>query len=457
MGIARYSYFTIQNGLWVGMSIQHENSTQPLVIEAKSIIAINTTTGSIEYEYPVSDPVKPDTWVYRQGPMSGSGYGLFYTAVIPNENEGRGWMAFNVSTGKVAWISEETDYPWGNFWAYMPEPCGYGLIFAAGYSGVYALNVTNGKIVWHYVAESPYFEEPYSSNIAPNGSSYASYSFGSTGPIVGGGIVFAPNTEHSPTFLYRGQQLHAIDAFTGEKVWSIKGNHVPTAIAYGVLLTMDSYNGFTYAFGKGTTKTTVTAEAGINSGVLIRGTVLDTSSAQNGTAAIADEFMTPWMEYLHMQQPKPTNATGVTVRLTGYDPDGNAFDIGTTVCDLNGKYGIAWMPDREGTYHITATFEGSEAYYSSQDTTYIAVGPAQAGASPQPTASPTSPTTSPATSTTAPASPTAPAVTSPAPASPTPAPEPGSDITLATYAAIAAAVIIAVIVAVALLLKRRTK
>ncbi len=130
MGISRYSYFTIQNGLWVGMTIRNEDPGQPLTIEAKTILAINTTTGAIQYNIPVSDPANPDTWVYRQGPMSGSGYGLFYTAVIPDQNEGRGFMAFNVATGKLAWISEKTDYPWGNFWAYMPEPCGHTAWFS---------------------------------------------------------------------------------------------------------------------------------------------------------------------------------------------------------------------------------------------------------------------------------------------------------------------------------------
>jgi len=35
-----------------------------------------------------------------------------------------------------------------------------------------------------------------------------------------------------------------------------------------------------------------------------------------------------------------------------------------------------WNPPDEGTYHITASFEGSESYYRSEDTTYLTVGPA---------------------------------------------------------------------------------
>jgi outer membrane protein assembly factor BamB len=434
------SYSVISsNNMWVARFTNPYDAATALF---NNVTGLNLDTGTYQYAYaPYYTPTDPTTWMYRQGPAIGAGYGLVYFAAIPHENNGMGYQAINASTGKIVWTSEAADYPWGNFWAYLPQACAYGMTYGLSYSGVYAFNMTNGKIVWHYSATDTFNEEPYSSNIdAKTNQTYASYSFGSTGPVVGGGIVFAPNTEHSPTFIYRGQQLHAIDASTGNKVWSILGVYTPTAIAYGTLLASDSYNGYTYAFGKGSTETTISTSSKVvtkGSSILLEGTVLDTSSAQKGTAAVSDDSQTAWMEYLHMQQPKPTNATGVRVHLTAKDPNGNSQDIGVAISDTNGKYGISWTPPTEGAYHITATFEGSEAYYSSQETTYIAVGPSSAIV--QPTAAPTTtPTIAPTTT-----------------ASPSPVPEAGSSIGTEVYVAVAAVVVIAVVAAAALVLRKR--
>jgi len=382
----RWSTTQIHNGLWVGIGNYCDPPEEQVTVDQKWKIAFNTTTGEVVYRTLVSDPTDPKTWINKQGPKSGSGYGLYYTSVVSVEgNEGRGFAAWDVATGNLAWFSESADYPWGNFWAYMPEACGYGMIFGCGYTGVYGFNVTNGEIVWHYIAEDSYYEEPYASNIAPDGSTYSSYTFGSTGPVIGGGIVFAPNTEHSPTFIYRGQQLHAIDAFTGEKVWTIKGVYTPSAIAYGILLASDSYNGFTYAFGKGETETTVSTSSKViakGESILLEGTVLDMSPAQEGTAAVSDASQTAYMEYLHMQQPFPLDATGVEVSLDALDPNGNFINIGTATSDTSGQYSFGWKPENEGKYTIIASFMGSEAYYDSFAETTILVTEAPSPAGP---------------------------------------------------------------------------
>jgi hypothetical protein len=71
----------------------------------------------------------------------------------------------------------------------------------------------------------------------------------------------------------------------------------------------------------------------------------------------------------------PEDASGVRVVLTAKDPNGNTEDIGETTSDICGNFGIKWEPTMEGTYQVTATFEGSKSYGSSFDTTYVAVGP----------------------------------------------------------------------------------
>lgn len=147
-----------------------------------------------------------------------------------------------------------------------------------------------------------------------------------------------------------------------------------------------------------------------------------------------------------MQQPKPTNAKGVNVHLTAIDPNGNFQDIGTTTTDLNGKYAISWTPPVEGTYHVTASFEGTDSYYTSQDTTYFAVNPV---ASPQVTPTPTNVPPSPTPSGSQP--PQSP------PLSPTPTtvPPPGAVDMTTIYIAIAAVIILAAVVVASIILRRR--
>ena len=141
-------------------------------------------------------------------------------------------------------------------------------------------------------------------------------------------------------------------------------------------MTYNCYDGKLYAFGKGQTAVTVTAPtlpSTIGSNVLIQGTVTDQSPGQTafnmpaaGTPAVSDDSMTSWMQYQYMQQPKPTNATGVTVSLAALDPNGNIIQIGTTQSDSMGNFAYSWQaPSVPGLYRVTANFAGSESYYSS--------------------------------------------------------------------------------------------
>jgi outer membrane protein assembly factor BamB len=364
------------------------------------VTAVNLTTGAMEYNVTMFNPADPTAYLYRQGPGEASIDGVVYFAGYSTVNEGRGYWAYYVANGSLAWISEPGDYPWGGFYCYMPQPGGYGMAFAMGYNGVYALNATNGEIVWHYIDNATYGDEvPYASNIIgsdvyPNslnltaGDTYSSYVFGATGGIVGGGVVFAPNSEHSPTFYYRGEGMSAIDAFTGQKLWRILGLYTPTAIADGVLTATDSVNGFTYGFGKGDTSTTLATSSEVlakGDSVLLKGTVLDMSSAQNGTACVSDADQEAWMEYLHMQQPYPATATGVSVSLDALDPNNNFVHIGDATTDLTGQYSFGWQPELEGKYTVVASFYSTEAYYGSTAETAILVTAAQATPTPTPT------------------------------------------------------------------------
>jgi hypothetical protein len=273
------------------------------------------------------------------------------------------------------------DYPWDEpgFGAYTIASA-YGMFYRGGYGGVYAFDWDTGEIVWKYkqTALSQY-ETPY---IDENGVTVYSWN---GGVQVADGKVFWENDEHTPSQpITRGWGLHCIDAITGEGIWNISSQMTPGAIADGYLTADCDYDGYTYVFGKGKSKTTVSAPDVVvpkGTGLVIKGTVLDMSPAQPETPCVSAESMSTQMEYLHFQQPVKGlwgNETmiGVPITLTAIDEDGNAIDIGTTM--TNGYYGTfnhVWNPEEEGTYEIIASFEGDDSYGSSVASTAVAIGP----------------------------------------------------------------------------------
>jgi hypothetical protein len=140
----------------------------------------------------------------------------------------------------------------------------------------------------------------------------------------------------------------------------------------------------------------------------------------DGVPAVSEESQSAWMEYVYQQQPRPTNATGVTVALMAVDPNGNYVNIGTATSDSNGLYALNYTPEVSGIYRIFAIFSGSNSYWGSQAESVISV---------------TNP----------------PAVTA------TPTPEPVSAVETYFFPAVAALAIIIVIVSVAIImaLKKR--
>ena len=384
------SHSLIIDNLWIARHFWGLGQTAPSTsntIIVDYMTALNLTTGLVEWNVTTMNPLDPTGYIYRQGPAWGSGLGLVYFAGFGNINDGLGYVAFDTLTGKLAWWSEPTDYPWGNFWAYTPQASAYGTVIGLGYSGIWGFNSTDGKVMWHYIRNDTYNEEPYASNIDRNtGESYASYSYGSTGPIVGGtsletAVIYAVQSEHSPTFYYRGYGMQAVDLSNGNELWNIDGVYSLGGLADGVLVMSDSTNGATYGWGKGETATTVGTSSKViakGESTLLEGTVLDLSTAQPGAAAVADADQEGWMEYLHMQQPFPVNAKGVTVSLDAIDPNNNYVHIGNATSDLTGKYSFGWTPEIEGKYTVIASFYNTEAYYGSTAETAVFVANAPA-------------------------------------------------------------------------------
>jgi hypothetical protein len=210
--------------------------------------------------------------------------------------------------------------------------------------------------------------------------------------VVADGKVYtytAKGYEQQP--LFRGHLLLCYDANTGAELWNISGEIPISAIAQGYLIGVNAYDGNVYAFHAGPTATTVSAPSNaIQAGTpgVITGTVTDqtqTSQAM-GTPAISDAWMTPWMEYLYMNQPLPTSATGVPVSIDAVDPNGNFIHIGNATSDITGNYHYTWTPPNiPGTYTIVATFSADNSYYGSSGETAAVVVSAATTVSPTPT------------------------------------------------------------------------
>jgi hypothetical protein len=282
------------------------------------------------------------------------------------------WFGYNLNTGKKIWVTEPYTNAWGMYASTIgdgPAYIAYGKMYAMAYDGtLHCYDITNGNNLWNTYIGSSGFETPYGTWPF----------FGSM--IIADGKVYCGTGEHSINSpIYRGEKLYCFDAETGDILWSILGYIQNTAIADGYLIGFNAYDLQWYSFGKGQTAVTVSASPKVStegSSVMIEGTVTDQSPGAKDTPAISDGSMEAWMEYLYMQKPMPTNATGVPVKLETVDPNGNFYEISTVTSDMNGMYSLMWKPPVPGQYTIIATFAGSESYYSSYAETSMGVSEA---------------------------------------------------------------------------------
>jgi hypothetical protein len=303
------------------------------------------------------------------------------------------FLCWDLKTGDQLWKSELMDYPWGesSFGGYSMQSA-YGMLFRESYDGVYAFDWDDGSIVWKYEDPANPYETPY---INENGETV--YSFDSDA-VIADGKLYTINNEHTPTPpITRGWGVNCIDAYTGERIWKLAGVWVwagPGPISDGYM-TVSSSDGYTYAFGKGPTTTTLSASPKVSvhgTSVLLEGSVFDISPGAkqngiverfpNGLPAVDVQSVSSWMEYVYLQHTFSEDIKGVEVKLEAIDPNSNNQDLGTATTDINGNFGFAFEPEIPGIYKIIATFEGSDAYYLSSQTTYITVDEALSPATP---------------------------------------------------------------------------
>ncbi len=161
--------------------------------------------------------------------------------------------------------------------------------------------------------------------------------------------------------LFRGAKQLAINTTDGTLVWSIMGFDTTSApaIADGLMTTLNSYDNQIYTYGMGPTKTTISApNIGVTTStpITITGSVTDISAGTqqnrvalnfpNGLPVVSDASQSAWMEHVYMQQPLPTNLTGVPVTINVIDANRNLRQVGNTTTDpTTGTFAFTWTPD----------------------------------------------------------------------------------------------------------------
>ncbi len=303
-------------------------------------------------------------------------------------------LGFNLTTGTQMWGPVKMDT---NSWGYygVESVPAYGTEYLWDYGGtVNAIDFQTGDIKWTWNTGSSGTETPY--------GVWPLWVF-SVGTVADGKLYVPEGHMYSPPLFHGAKQL-ALDATTGDPIWSMLAFDVTSApaIADGYMVTLNAYDNQIYCWGKGGSKITVMASPKVvpdGSDVVIEGRVTDESPGTksnnlatrfpDGVPAVSDADMSVWMEYLYVQQPMPTNVQGVEVTLDAVDPNNNFIHIGTVTADMNGFYSYMWEPEHEGKYTVIATFEGSESYYSSYAETAVGVGPAPSAGQPMETEEPT--------------------------------------------------------------------
>jgi outer membrane protein assembly factor BamB len=312
------------------------------------------------------------------GPMVYPEYDIF----LFREGITRKWYGYSLDTGTQLWASESM--PAWDYYSRTSHAVYDGKLLSYGYGGqLTAFDICTGEVLWTFDTGSGGFESFYEQTPLSN-------------HVIADGKIYLISTEHSPSKpLRRDAKIWCVDLENGDLLWSILSWGRTPIIADGYLLDMDYFDNQVYCYGKGPSQTTVSMQNDVimeGSSVMITGTVIDVSEGTkstelmarfpDGVPAIADASMSAWMEYVYKQQAKPTDAVGVTVKLSAYDPNGNYQDIGTTTSDQHGSFGMSWTPPVPGDYYIKAEFEGSNSYFGSSDTTYMTVEEAPAATPP---------------------------------------------------------------------------
>ncbi|HTY75162.1 MAG TPA: hypothetical protein VMD05_06320, partial [Candidatus Nanoarchaeia archaeon] len=398
------------------------------------------------------DIVSTATAYFGQGKMSSPMVDPEDGVFLFNEPVQRTWWAFSLATGKQLWKSAPEDQ-WNYYGMGYDIYNGMLLSIGSGQTGsqLVAYDIKTGAILYNWIPTQVGSETPYGTYPLDMGC------------IANGNIYLYSRDHHQDTLLPRGSAWWCLNASNGQLLWKLGSWGSGVAVSDGYLVGWNAYDNQIYCIGMGPSKMTlapVTNAVTQGSSIAIQGTISDQSAGAPAAAtkqglqyaaAVSDKDQEQYMEFLYEQQSFPSNAVGVQVRLTAFDPNNNTEDLGTVTSNAYGLFSLKWTPPVPGLYTITASFAGSNSYGPSTAQCAVAVdaksaSPAVATPSPIVTAQLTpTPTGTP--------TPTAVVTLAPTP-SPVVIPPTSATPTM-TYAAIGAAIIVIIAVAAALILRRR--
>lgn len=375
------------------LAVRNRTTSGPTDIDSKigyNFAAYDMDTGDMLYQSEVLPvPGRPNTF---QGIGS---FGLVWGYsghLYAFDHYNMQWLSWDIKTGNLRWITDPLTDPWGYYAQANSIMEGYGYLISASFDGIlHGYNLTSGQEEWRWTAGPTGFLTPYGHQTFYDGILVAD-----------GKAIVLPN-EHGSGIepLHQDLRINVIDVRDnpGTKVWDILGYYDHPYLSDGIMLSHNNYDNNIIAFGKGPSSTKVeapTAGVQLGSSVVIRGTVTDVSPGTgqseqalrfpNGVPAVSDESQTGWMEYVYMQQPFPSNCTGVPVTIDVMDSNGNYRTIGTTSSDASGVFSLTWTPDIPGDFTVIASFAGSNSYWSSYaETSFTVDTPVTPITTPQPT------------------------------------------------------------------------
>jgi len=312
------------------------------------------------------------------------------------------YVAYDLDTGAKLWGPSEPqtalDYYGNQFSGGMMGQLAYGKLYSVGFAGIlYTRDERTGDLLWTYGNGGA--GNSTNAGFATNYGDYPTFV-----TAIGNGIIYTETTEHTILDpIYKGSLVRAINATDGTELWTLSdytgggGTSTSYAIADGYATFFNGYDNQIYVLGRGSSATTVEApltDVPLGSGLVIQGTVVDTSAGTtqnqqakvfpNGVPVASDVCMKEWMAYVYQQKPLPTNFVGVPVSIDVVDANGNFRNIGSTTTSSDGTYSFHWKPDIEGKYTVYASFVGSNGYWPSHASAAFGVGQAAATTSPYP-------------------------------------------------------------------------
>jgi hypothetical protein len=405
---------TLANGTTVNINTQYaadSGVSNPLLISkiADVILITNTPGPSTNFQEPGyfnAIAYDPMTGALLWGPLNitvpafcrfsiaAIGDGIF--AVVVNEKQSV--TAYSTATGKQLWgpVSLEVkDNPWGYYVTHAIIGANHQMFISTFGGMVWSLNTTNGQIIWQNSTNAVSSEGPAGAN-----TPYGVWTLANQVVVTPDAFITMGGHLYSPP-LFNGGSIFVWNTTNGDLLWQAldfaTSNSGEGVIADGYLVVTNAYDNQLYCYGQGPSKTTVNApNLGVTTQtpITITGSVTDISGGTqqdavsknfpNGLPVVSDASQTPFMEAVYMQQPMPTNVTGVPVTLSVVDSNGNYRQIGSTTTNAMGTYGFTWTPDIPGDYTVIANFAGSGSYYGSSAQTYFYAAQHEPTATPTP-------------------------------------------------------------------------